>query len=109
MADPQFSSLEEPLARSLAPTTLTVEADPQKRFSDHFADAELEAHPHDEEFDFGSNLQTHDSVSSLNELGSDQGNGDTSETTALVAGPWETFGENGQNVVIIIVNVLLAL
>ena len=77
--------------------------DVEKRFSDHFADNELDLHPHDEQFDFASNLQTHDSVSSLNDLlpsestaGGEEGG--TVQSPVHLSGSWETFDEKGQKV-----------
>ena len=77
--------------------------DVEKRFSDHFTDAELDLHPHDEQFDFASNLQTHDSVSSLNDLVPHESTasaeeGGVKQSPVHLSGSWETFDENGQKV-----------
>ena len=88
--------------------TLSVANDDgiEKRFSDHFADTELDIHPHDSGFDFASNLQTHDSISSLNDVGltadpmtdSPSHEVATEEVSAQMSGSWETFDENGKQV-----------
>lgn len=98
-----------------AQQTLSVANDDgiEKRFSDHFTDAELDIHPHDSGFDFASNLQTHDSISSLNDLeltsdpvsdapshdvATDGGTDEHPTVSAMMSGSWETFDENGKEV-----------
>ena len=73
--------------------------DVEKRFSDHFADDEYELHPHEDQFDFASNLQTHDSFSSLDNVGLDSHLEAVDESNAaLLSKSWETFEHSGQKV-----------
>ncbi len=72
--------------------------DVEKRFSDHFTDAELDLHPHDDKFDFVSNLQTHDSLSSLDLTYRSDEVATVKNTNQATACSWETFEDSGQKV-----------
>ena len=72
--------------------------DVEKRFSDHFADTELDIHPHDEKFDFESNLQTHDSLSSLNVTSCSDEAIMLESTNQTTVTSWETFENSGKEV-----------
>lgn len=107
--DPQtrFSSsfLDDPTNPTPTPSDtpqnnliVATNTDTEKRFSDHFAVPELELHPHDEQFDFASNLQTHDSVSSLTNIGLTSSSpteavdaSESTQTAPISSGSWETF------------------
>lgn len=91
LVSPQASSVQpDSLHRHL--TLCSIE----KRFSDHFADVELD-HPHDDGYDFESNLQTTDSLSSLS-VKSSFDDVVAVVTDQLTESSWETFEENGQKV-----------
>ena len=48
-------------------------------------------------FDFGANLETHDSVSSLNQLGVSNGDGGDVPSSTQLEGKWEGFKNGDTN------------